>query len=77
MRNHLGKNLIKEGKSLDNTLREAFAVFKEATLGTLGIKHFDVQVQGAAGDADSTGKIFNFVQMSVGYFLSSSTHAHV
>ena len=41
------KNLMKEGKSLDNVLQQACAVFREATLRALGIKCGDVQVQGA------------------------------
>ncbi len=40
------KAQIKEGKSLDDLLPEAFALVREASVRTLGMRHFDVQLIG-------------------------------
>ena len=40
------KGLLKEGKSLDDILPEAFAVVREASKRVLGMRHFDVQLIG-------------------------------
>ncbi len=40
------KDLLKQGKSLDDILPEAFAVVKEASSRTLGIMHYNVQLIG-------------------------------
>ena len=40
------KKQLKEGKSLDDILPEAFAVVREASKRTLGLRHFDVQLIG-------------------------------
>ena len=40
------KNLIKEGSALDDLLIEVFAVVREASKRTLGLRHFDVQLIG-------------------------------
>ncbi len=40
------KNLLKEGKTLDDILPEAFAVVREAAKRVIGMRHFDVQLIG-------------------------------
>lgn len=40
------KNRWQEGESLDDLLPEAFAVVREASIRTLGFRHFDVQLIG-------------------------------
>ena len=40
------KGQLKEGKTLDDILPEAFAVFREASKRVLGMRHFDVQLIG-------------------------------
>ncbi|AEP37016.1 preprotein translocase subunit SecA [Taylorella asinigenitalis] len=40
------KKRIEEGASLDSLLSEAFAVVREASVRTLGMRHFDVQLIG-------------------------------
>lgn len=40
------RQLITDGKSLDDILPEAFAVVREASKRTLGMRHFDVQLIG-------------------------------
>lgn len=40
------KNLLQEGKTLEDILHEAFAVVREASKRTLKLRHFDVQMQG-------------------------------
>ena len=40
------KGLLKEGKTLDDILPEAFAVVREASKRVLGMRHFDVQLIG-------------------------------
>ena len=40
------KAKLKEGKTLDDILPEAFAVVREASKRVLGMKHFDVQLIG-------------------------------
>ena len=40
------KDLLKEGKTLDDILTEAFAVVREASKRVLGMRHFDVQLIG-------------------------------
>jgi preprotein translocase subunit SecA len=40
------KKDLKEGKSLDDILPEAFATVREASKRTTGLKHFDVQLMG-------------------------------
>ncbi len=40
------KNELKEGKTLDDILPEAFAVVREASKRVLGMRHFDVQLIG-------------------------------
>jgi preprotein translocase subunit SecA len=42
------KRRLKEGETLDDLLPEAFACVREAARRTLGQRHFDVQVMGAA-----------------------------
>ncbi|RAO99268.1 preprotein translocase subunit SecA [Petrotoga sp. 9PW.55.5.1] len=49
------KNRINQGESLDNLLPEAFAVVREASRRTVGMRHFDVQLMG--GIALHEGKI--------------------
>lgn len=40
------KKRVQEGASLDSLLSEAFAVVREASVRTLGLRHFDVQLIG-------------------------------
>ena len=40
------KTQLKEGKTLDDILPEAFAVVREASKRVLGMRHFDVQLIG-------------------------------
>jgi preprotein translocase SecA subunit len=40
------RDLLKEGKTLDDILPEAFAVVREASRRTLGLRHYDVQMIG-------------------------------
>jgi preprotein translocase subunit SecA len=40
------KQLLEQGKSLDDLLPEAFAVVREASRRVLGLRHFDVQLLG-------------------------------
>ncbi len=40
------KNLLKQGKTLDDILPEAFALVREAAKRTLGQRHYDVQLMG-------------------------------
>lgn len=40
------KNRLSKGESLDSLLPEAFAVCREASVRTLGLRHFDVQLIG-------------------------------
>ena len=40
------KDLISEGKSLDDLLPDAFAAVREASKRTIGIRHYDVQLLG-------------------------------
>lgn len=40
------KNLLQNGAKLDDILPEAFAVVREASVRTLGLRHFDVQLIG-------------------------------
>ncbi|NOY70077.1 MAG: preprotein translocase subunit SecA [Deltaproteobacteria bacterium] len=47
-RTTLFKERIAKGESLDNLLVEAFAVVREASKRTLGMRHFDVQIIGGA-----------------------------
>ena len=42
------KEQIKEGASLDQLLPQAFALAREAARRTLGERHYDVQIMGAA-----------------------------
>ncbi|PNR88201.1 preprotein translocase subunit SecA [Petrotoga sp. 9T1HF07.CasAA.8.2] len=49
------KNRLKQGESLDDILPEAFAVVREASQRTIGMRHFDVQLMG--GIALHEGKI--------------------
>ena len=49
------KNKIKEGKTLDDILPEAFSLVREAAVRTLGQRHYDVQILG--GIALHNGKI--------------------
>lgn len=44
---HDFKDRIKRGESLERMLPEAFAVCREASKRTLGMRHYDVQVHGA------------------------------
>ena len=41
------KQRVAEGESLDSILPEAFATVREASVRTLGLRHFDVQLIGA------------------------------
>lgn len=49
------KERLGKGESLDDILPEAFAVVREASVRTLGMRHFDVQIMGGA--ALHNGKI--------------------
>jgi preprotein translocase subunit SecA len=49
------KKRLKQGESLDDILPEAFAVVREASQRTIGMRHFDVQLMG--GIALHEGKI--------------------
>lgn len=40
------KGRLEQGESLDNLMEEAFAVVREASVRTLGMRHFDVQLVG-------------------------------
>ena len=40
------KERLEKGETLDNLLPEAFAVCREASVRTLGMRHFDVQLIG-------------------------------
>lgn len=42
------KRRLKEGEKLDDILPEAFALVREASVRTLGMRHFDVQLIGGA-----------------------------
>jgi len=49
------KNLLEKGKTFDDILPEAYAIVREASVRTLGMRHFDVQLLG--GIALHQGKI--------------------
>lgn len=49
------KTRLEEGETLDDLLPEAFAVVREASVRTIGLRHFDVQIMG--GIALHDGKI--------------------
>ncbi len=49
------KKRLEEGETLDDLLPEAFAVVREASKRTLGLRHFDVQLIG--GIVLHSGKI--------------------
>lgn len=49
------KERLAKGESLDSILPEAFAVVREASVRTLGLRHFDVQLMG--GMALNSGRI--------------------
>jgi preprotein translocase subunit SecA len=49
------KDRLAKGETLDNLLPEAFAVVREASKRTIGLRHFDVQLMG--GYVLHTGKI--------------------
>jgi preprotein translocase subunit SecA len=55
------KRRLEDGQSLDDILPEAFAVVREAARRTLGQRHFDVQVMGAAALHDG-----NIAEMKTG-----------
>jgi preprotein translocase subunit SecA len=55
------KRRLADGQSLDDVLPEAFAVVREAARRTLGQRHFDVQVMGAAALHDG-----NIAEMKTG-----------
>ncbi|WP_461207410.1 preprotein translocase subunit SecA [Clostridium sp. DL1XJH146] len=40
------KERLKKGETLENILEEAFAVVREASVRTLGLRHYDVQLMG-------------------------------
>ncbi len=40
------KNRLSQGETLDDILAEAFAVVREASVRTIGLRHFDVQILG-------------------------------
>ena len=40
------KSRIEKGESLESIMPEAFAVVREASVRTLGMRHFDVQMMG-------------------------------
>ena len=40
------RNRLEQGEKLDNILPEAFALIREASRRTLGMRHFDVQLIG-------------------------------
>ncbi|HNX25244.1 MAG TPA: preprotein translocase subunit SecA, partial [Spirochaetota bacterium] len=40
------KSRIEKGESLDSILPEAYAMVREASIRTLGMRHFDVQMMG-------------------------------
>ena len=40
------KSRIEKGESLDSILPEAYAMVREASIRTLGMRHFDVQLMG-------------------------------
>src|SRR5215216_3628858 len=42
------KKRLADGQSLDDLLPEAFAAVREASVRTLGLRHFDVQLMGGA-----------------------------
>ena len=42
------RNELKNGRSLDDLLPEAFATVREAAKRTLGQRHYDVQIMGGA-----------------------------
>lgn len=43
------RNRLQEGETLNDLLPEAFAVVREASVRTLGMRHFDVQLMGRHG----------------------------
>ena len=49
------KQRVQQGESLDSLLPEAFAVVREVSVRTLGLRHFDVQLIG--GMVLHSGKI--------------------
>jgi preprotein translocase subunit SecA len=55
------KRRLADGETLDDVLPEAFAVVREAARRTLGQRHFDVQVMGAAALHDG-----NIAEMKTG-----------
>ncbi|MGH2662256.1 MAG: preprotein translocase subunit SecA [Actinomycetota bacterium] len=55
------KERLREGESLEDLLPEAFAAVREAARRTLGQRHFDVQVMGAAALHDG-----NIAEMKTG-----------
>ena len=42
------KEEVQKGRSLDDVLPEAFALVREASIRSLGMRHFDVQLIGGA-----------------------------
>ena len=42
------RSRIRDGANKDDLLEEAFAVVREASVRTLGLRHFDVQLVGGA-----------------------------
>ncbi|MDR3048436.1 MAG: preprotein translocase subunit SecA [Elusimicrobiota bacterium] len=49
------RNRLKQGETLDSFLPEAFACVREASIRTIGLRHFDVQIMG--GFVLHSGKI--------------------
>jgi len=45
---------IEKGETLDDLLPEAFALVREASIRTLGMRHFDVQVMGGGCSSPGT-----------------------
>lgn len=68
------KQCLKEGASLESLLPEAFAVVREVSMRTLGMRHFDVQLIG--GMALHYGKIAE-MRTGEGKTLSSTLPAYL
>ena len=66
------KELLSQGKTLDDILPEAFAVVREASKRVLGMRHFDVQLIG--GIVLHQGRI---AEMKTGEGMPSKARAFI
>ena len=61
-------------QNLNTLISQAFALTREASIRTLGLRHFDVQLPGSATfSMNSSGNISLFPQYSFNFFLLPSS----